>query len=788
MGLFDNYRIKKPINKLLSLRGPGDPEMKDVVKRLHEIGQPAIPALLEALKTSHSQEYKNIVVALSTFITEATLPMFLSHLSGSPARVVSGLLDALTHTDKYDPNQLLNLLNNPHLPGTKLEQLFQARKDQLHTQALIQALPTTTKDNHIIILRLVEQVANEESVPELLQLLQTDSPTIRINIARTLRRFKMPEVENSLVQLLSDPHKQIRVQALDGLVSMNSPLVAKQLCRLLNDPDTSVQQQAFEIILRMLQDDSEANRQLAVEGLNTVNNINVLKPILLAFKSQTWMVAQRVAETLGMYGNAQLMEPVLNLLHDSDRFLSQCAFEIIHSLKNDQAAQALVKALQDKGIRERAVKALHALGDRRTGPFFIRMLERDGTSALIAINMLVALNNRQAIPHMLMQLSNPNESIVRASLHALAILTTIEHASEVLQAVMATRDQSESEIKELANKTATSIIKRFGRKVLPRKDHPQPVSEPRTPTSLSITASPVTPVPQGASESPSSQATLNLSSLEPGVVLAERYRVIRRVGEGGFSTVFLVEDLMVYEEVILKILNPQGGMGDDMIKRFIQELRYARKVTHENIIRIHDIIPLGRLYAISMEYFPSHTLADEIQGETPLDVQRGIKIIYDVCRGISVAHQLNIVHRDLKPLNILINDESMVKVVDFGVAAVTNHAGTRLTRVGTLLGTPAYVAPEQVRSRNIDARTDIYSLGVVMYEVFTGKTPYDGDDMAILFQHVEGNLTRPIDVNANIPPALDAIICKAMSVDPDERFQNIDELGQNLIDLSHQLA
>ncbi|PON17038.1 hypothetical protein C2W62_15340 [Candidatus Entotheonella serta] len=225
------------------------------------------------------------------------------------------------------------------------------------------------------------------------------------------------------------------------------------------------------------------------------------------------------------------------------------------------------------------------------------------------------------------------------------------------------------------------------------------------------------------------------------MILADRYRIIRRVGEGGFSTVLLVEDTMVHEDVILKILNPQIAMGDEMIKRFIQELRYARKVTHENIIRIHDIIPLGSSYAISMEYFPSHTLADELQGEVPLNIKRGIKIIFDVCRGIGVAHQLNIVHRDLKPLNILIDDQSMVKVVDFGVAAVTNNAGTRLTRVGTLLGTPAYVAPEQVCSRAIDARTDIYSLGVVMYEVFTGRPPYAGDDMSILFQHVKGNLT-----------------------------------------------
>ncbi len=280
--------------------------------------------------------------------------------------------------------------------------------------------------------------------------------------------------------------------------------------------------------------------------------------------------------------------------------------------------------------------------------------------------------------------------------------------------------------------------------------------------------------------------TVDVMMLEPGVVLADRYRVIRRVGQGGSSTVFLVDDTMVHEDVILKILNPQVALGEDMTKRFIQELRCARKVTHENVIRIYDFHSLGRSYAISMEYFPGRTLDDEIIGSTPLSAKRGLKIMWAVCRGISAAHQANIVHRDLKPLNILINDQDMVKVVYFGVATLSSRMETRLTKVGTLLGTPAYIAPEQVRSRNIDVRTDIYSLGVVMYEVFTGKQPYVGDGMSILFQHVEGNLVPPRQINPDIAPALEAIIMKAMAVDPAQRYQDMDELRQSLVAFSRQ--
>jgi serine/threonine-protein kinase len=278
---------------------------------------------------------------------------------------------------------------------------------------------------------------------------------------------------------------------------------------------------------------------------------------------------------------------------------------------------------------------------------------------------------------------------------------------------------------------------------------------------------------------------IDANTLEPDDMLINRYRVIRRVGKGGFGAVILVEDTVVGEEIILKFLNREVASDENMIKRFIHELRYARRITHQNVIRIHDFLMLGKSYAISMEYFPSHSLGDELK-QGALSTKRGLKVIWDICRGMSAAHQAGVVHRDLKPPNILINDAGLVKVVDFGLAAVS-HSDSRLTRTGILLGTPTYMAPEQVRARTIDARTDIYSLGVIMYEVFTGKPPYVADDpMAILFQHVEGNPTPPRQIKPDILPGLEAIILKAMWVDPAKRFQTMDDLSRSIVALSKQ--
>jgi serine/threonine-protein kinase len=280
---------------------------------------------------------------------------------------------------------------------------------------------------------------------------------------------------------------------------------------------------------------------------------------------------------------------------------------------------------------------------------------------------------------------------------------------------------------------------------------------------------------------------LDATVLLPGMVLAERYRVVREIGQGGFGTVVLVEDIMVGEQLILKFLNPHMASDTRMIKRFIRELRYARRVTHENVIRIHDFLHVEKAYAISMEYFPSHSLSAEMPRHTPMDLQRALYILCYICRGMHAAHQVKIIHRDLKPPNVLISDARVVKIVDFGLAAAVSDTATRLTRTGALLGTPLYMAPEQVQNRNIDVRTDIYSLGIMMYEMFTGRPPYCGNNpMTILYQHLEGKATPPRELNAALTPELEAIVLKAMAVDPAQRFQSMEAVYKSLVPLLKQ--
>jgi serine/threonine-protein kinase len=270
---------------------------------------------------------------------------------------------------------------------------------------------------------------------------------------------------------------------------------------------------------------------------------------------------------------------------------------------------------------------------------------------------------------------------------------------------------------------------------------------------------------------------LDIQTLQPGDMIESRYRYVERIGKGAFGTVLLVEDTVVDERLILKFLNPNVSGDEEVMKRFVHELRYSRKITHRNVIRIYDFLFMQGHYAISMEYFPSHTLGSEVVNDKPLPLRRAVQFGIDMCTGMTVAHQVGIVHRDLKPANILINDEGLLKIVDFGVAAAHREGDTQLTKTGYVIGSPKYMAPEQILGRKVDERADVYAVGVILYEILTGVPPYSrGDHMSVMYQHVQGKARNAAEANPALPPDLAAIVMKAMAVDKTKRFQNMDEL------------
>jgi predicted Ser/Thr protein kinase len=261
------------------------------------------------------------------------------------------------------------------------------------------------------------------------------------------------------------------------------------------------------------------------------------------------------------------------------------------------------------------------------------------------------------------------------------------------------------------------------------------------------------------------------TSLQPGQILAQRYRIQRLLGRGGMGAVYLADDEILHELVALKVISSAFAADEQaMIVRFRREAAAARKVSSPAVIRIHDLGEArpGLLY-LSMEYFAGRTLAEVIaqRGIVPIDDARDI--LKQIAGGLEAAHQVGVVHRDLKPSNVLVGERGAVKIIDFGLATTAMGDGG-LTATGTLLGTPLYMAPEQVRGKPVDARSDIYALGAVAYHLVCGRPPFSGDNpIAIGFAHVSEAPTPPRQLRKDCPPALEAAILAALAKSPDDR-------------------
>jgi beta-lactam-binding protein with PASTA domain/tRNA A-37 threonylcarbamoyl transferase component Bud32 len=263
-------------------------------------------------------------------------------------------------------------------------------------------------------------------------------------------------------------------------------------------------------------------------------------------------------------------------------------------------------------------------------------------------------------------------------------------------------------------------------------------------------------------------------------LLGGRYLVESELGRGGMATVFKGTDTVLGRPVAVKVLSPQYSGDANFVTRFRREAQAAASLNHPNLVSVYDTGTDDGVHFIVMEFVEAKTLADYLAGGGRIMPERSIEIAEAVCDALSVAHAHGIIHRDIKPANIMITSKGDVKVTDFGIARVISGADT-LAQTAAVLGTASYLSPEQAQSQPVDQRSDIYSLGVALYEMVTGRPPFSGDSpVMVASKHVLEQPTPPSKLNADVSPELEAVIMKAMAKNPDNRYQDADEMRADL--------
>ncbi len=267
-------------------------------------------------------------------------------------------------------------------------------------------------------------------------------------------------------------------------------------------------------------------------------------------------------------------------------------------------------------------------------------------------------------------------------------------------------------------------------------------------------------------------------------VLAGRYELIEKIGDGGMAIVYKAKCRVLKRFVAIKILKPEFTQDAKFVENFRRESHAAASLSHPNIVSIYDVGQEGNINYIVMELVTGMTLSEMIKAQAPLDYKKAISITKQIAAGLSAAHKKGIVHRDVKPHNILITEDGIAKIADFGIAkAVTNTTIVDSTK-DNVMGSVHYFSPEQAKGGYVDKKSDIYSLGIVLFEMLTGKVPFDGENpVAIALMQINEKITPPSVYNHNIPPRLENIILKATEKQPSKRFATADEMIEALEDL-----
>ncbi len=781
MSKLGSILLSRTINQFLECKDLESKKGKELTDKIRYASQHFPDKIMQAMVQA-KDPYRQVLVGICEENNAASNNEFLiSNLSHDNTRHRRCAADILSQSDSVNVDKLFGLLHksDSDVPKTEIIKTLSMQKKQLKPEDIINNAIRLNSEDAVELLKLVNSSKVTIDLSKLgVQPDKITNPALKVMLLRYLGGVDQPPVVELLLQFLNDSSKLVIFEAFRSLKQLNISFDASLLLPFIVDMSEveqeigleTVQMKANSALLPKLPQYLSAKSALIKTALLKIVTKHATEDSLLKFyqqlEKQDNLTQERVIDYLESKADERFIKVALSLSTNDSAFVRESVQRIPgYQLATNDLEKIGEFALNESWqVRQRAIQGLGKSANPEAIMILTEVLNQWPESTSAILDAVRQLGDSKGLKIALICLGNPSAAIQRSALETIAAIASEKYASNARDSIVAKLPSLNPELTKLATSIARDLTMKFD---LPTSSLPD---------QSTVNTNAVTSFVSGSTE----------PVLVPGSKWMDRYLVKKVVGQGAMGQVVLVRDEMMEELLILKFMKSDLTIDTASRERFKREVKYARKVGHPNVIRVHDLIWQNEVCAISMEYFESRGLDQILNQSEPLDSRTGLSILSQICDGMAAAHAQAVIHRDLKPSNILIDDSGQVKIADFGIASAGPGVEQTLTQADSIIGSPAYLAPERTLQIEADIRSDIYSLGIIAYYIFSGKLPYTGQAMDVLVQHREGKAPMVHEVNNSASQEISVLIKKLMAVNPDDRPQSMLEVGdgfKNLIEM-----
>jgi len=764
----------------------------EITAKIREAANGSLDKLLETIPSTQKPHREVLVSICAEKAKDGQEKVFFDSLENDATQIRATAVEVLAKTPEVNPSKLFKRLQETDVSKTEIINILDFQKQYLKPEQIIS---NAIKLDKIHAEQLFELVDGSK-VPLDLSMVNVEptrigNDNLKIKLLRYLATVEQEDVAVIIGKFLGDKNKTIAMEALKSLNRLTIDFDVSILLPYLESMSEMERDVALNVISKQAGPElvpkiapwttlkSEELREALIKIVVKHVTPENLGSFLLRLDAQEWWGKDQAVKCLEKLGTSQLYSAARGSVDHENEFVREVAQQLAAQHGDPTDIGKLNEAAVHEAwqIREQAIQALGKSGKRESLGHLKRSLDKNPESAVAVLKAVVQLGYSKGLEIAFQCLRMPEALVQREALESIAALANQKHADVIRSHVIKRVPSLQPTVKDTAEEVVNKLTNDFGLAELNIN------IEDFFDTRMAKFESTQGPESSATSVSSESAKPPNIEELNDGDTWMDRYRILKEVGRGAMGRVLLAEDEIVGEKLILKFMLPELTADSDSMERFMREVKYSRKISHNNVIRIHDLLSQDGLCAISMEYFESRGVDEVLKEIKSFDVKTGLKILYQVSEGMTAAHSQEVIHRDLKPSNILIDDSGLVKVVDFGIASASSNIDATLTQVGSIIGTPAYLSPERAKGMEASVQCDIYALGIIAYFMFSGQLPYKGETMAILFQHIAGKATPIRELDGTIDRAVSLLVQKMMAAEAKNRFQTMKQVSEAIVNL-----